>query len=111
MGSIQDVTIQFRQRSITILKEEGIAGLIKRVIIRLSRKPLHTGCCIVALSLDHLIRAPMPAIDVVIDQIKATDDNDLRSQLDRAADDSGQSCDHAGGRLVHPDLGPVRQQP
>ena len=29
---------------------------------------------------------------------------------DRAADDGGQPCDHAGGRLGHPDLGQVRQR-
>jgi GNAT superfamily N-acetyltransferase len=77
MGSIRDVTIQFRQRGMAILKEEGIAGLVKRIKRRLSRKPVHFSCYIVALSLDHSIRVPAPSVDVEIDQIKATDDNDL----------------------------------
>ena len=77
MGSIQDVAIQFRRRGAIILKEEGITGLMKRVVVRLGRKPFHRGGYIVALSLDHLIGVPIPAVDVEIDQVKATDDNDL----------------------------------
>jgi len=113
MGSVQDVTVQFRQRGMAILKDEGIAGLMKQVIGRLSRSPLHFSYCIVALSLDHLIQVPMPAVDVEAAQIEATDDDDLEVLvnfgkyggpkellLQRLAD--GRRCYVAksGGRIV-----------
>jgi hypothetical protein len=71
------VFAQLRQRAMTILQTEGLAGLAKRVVKRLS--PLHYSSYIVALSLNHSIHAPLPDVDVEIRQIRATDDDDLEA--------------------------------
>lgn len=76
------VLAQFRQRGITILQTEGIAGLMKRVVQRLRHRPLHHRSYIFGQSLDHPIDPPEPKVEVEIGQVKATDDEDLETVVE-----------------------------
>ncbi len=92
------VFAQFRERAVAILQTEGLAGLIKRAVKRLMRKPLHHSSYIFALSLDRPIHPPLPKVKVEIGQVKATDDEDLETllQIDPWADSKA----HLLGRLT-----------
>ena len=83
-GQTPRLAAQFAQRARVILKTEGVAGLGKRIIGRLRRKPLHLCGYIVALRLDRPIRVPPPTIDVEIDEVRVTDEEALEvlAQID-----------------------------
>ena len=71
---------QFRQRTLSILRTEGLAGLAVRVVKRL--RPIHRSSCITSVALDGPIHVPLPKVDVddiEIKQIRATDDDDLEA--------------------------------
>lgn len=70
---------QFAQRAKAIVEAEGVAGLGKRIIGRLRRKPLHPCGFILSLPVDHLVRMPTPAIEVEVDEIKASDEDALEA--------------------------------
>jgi GNAT superfamily N-acetyltransferase len=75
------VFARFRERAAIVTKTEDVAGLLRRIVARLKRQPLHHNSYVFSLSLDRPINPPLPEVEVEIGQIGATDDGDLEALM------------------------------
>jgi GNAT superfamily N-acetyltransferase len=67
------------QRVNTLLQAEGMAGIGRRIMGRLKRRPLRVRGHVVALRLDRPLYAPPPGVAVEVDEIKITDEDALEA--------------------------------
>lgn len=71
------VMAQFRQRARAVLQAEGLAGLARRGLARLGRRPAHHRSYILMTVLKDATPQPPPSIPVDIAAVRANDDADL----------------------------------